>query len=83
MAKKANVQEEGNVEEERNVKVQARVNLKYDSDVIKADKEFNIRKSDIESMKPYVEVIDIPEDTPKDAAGEKNDGQQDTKPPVK
>lgn len=72
MAKKANV------EEERNVKVQAKVNLKYDSDVVKTGEELLIRQSDIESMKLYIDVIDIPNDT----TDSTNAGQQ-TPPPAK
>lgn len=58
--------------EERTAKVKAKVNLKYDSDVLKTGKEFLIRQSDAESMKPYVDVIDIPKDT----NGGTNAGQQ-------
>jgi len=37
-------------EEERNVKVKAKVNLKYDSDVVKIGQELNIRQSDLEEL---------------------------------
>ncbi|ADK16178.1 hypothetical protein [Clostridium ljungdahlii] len=49
MAKKA-------AEEERNVKVKAKVNLKYDSDVVKMGGELEIRESDLEELqnKEYV-----------------------------
>lgn len=42
--------------EERNVKVKAKVNLKYDSDVVKIGGEFDIRQSDLEELqnKEYV-----------------------------
>ncbi|OAA91254.1 hypothetical protein [Clostridium ljungdahlii] len=38
-------------EEERNVKVKAKVNLKYDSDVVKMGSELEIRDSDLKEMK--------------------------------
>lgn len=44
--------------EKRSVKVRAIVNLKYDKDVIKIDQEFLVRKSDVEEIKEYVEVLD-------------------------
>ncbi|APM41392.1 hypothetical protein [Clostridium kluyveri] len=37
-------------EEERNVKVKAKVNLKYDSDVVKIGQELDIRQSDLEEL---------------------------------
>lgn len=37
-------------EEERNVKVKAKVNLKYDSDVVKIGKELDIRQSDLKEL---------------------------------
>ena len=49
MAKKA-------TEEERNIKVKAKVNLKYDSDVVKIGEELEIRESDLKELqdKEYV-----------------------------
>lgn len=38
-------------EEERTIKVKAKVNLKYDEDVIEIGKDFNIRESDLEEMR--------------------------------
>ena len=38
------------IEEERNIKVKAKVNLKYDEDVIKIGEDFDIRESDLEDM---------------------------------
>lgn len=42
--------------EERIVKVKAKVNLKYDKDVIKAGEEFSIRLSDVEAVENLVDV---------------------------
>lgn len=39
------------IEEERTIKVKAKVNLKYDDDLIKIGKEFDIRESDLEDMR--------------------------------
>jgi len=47
--------------EERSVKVKAKVNLKYDKDVIKTGKEFLVRDSDVKAIKDYVEVLERPE----------------------
>lgn len=68
--------------EERTVKVKAKVNLKYDSDVVKTGEDILIKQSDMDSMKPYVDVIDMP----KDATSGANSGQQapqNTQPPAK
>jgi hypothetical protein len=43
--------------EKRNIKVKAMVNLKYDKDVIKIGQEFLVRKSDVEDIKSYIEVL--------------------------
>ena len=44
--------------EKRSIKVRAIVNLKYDKDVIKIGQEFLVRKSDVEDIKDYVEVLE-------------------------
>jgi hypothetical protein len=44
MAKKA-------AEEDRNVKVKVKINLKYDSDIVKAGEELEIRQSDLKELK--------------------------------
>lgn len=43
--------------EKRNIKVKAKVNLKYDKDIVKAGVEFLIRESDVKAIEQYVEVI--------------------------
>lgn len=55
--------------EKRTIKVKAKINLKYDKDVIKIGQEFLVRKSDIEAIKDYIEVLEEIEDsneTPKE-----------------
>ena len=61
--------------EKRIVKVKARVNLKYDKDVIKIGQEFLVRKSDIEEIKDYVEVLEKT-NTEEDGDG-KDNGEED------
>ncbi|MCM0648637.1 hypothetical protein NBE98_09650 [Clostridium swellfunianum] len=43
--------------EKRTVRVNAKINLKYDKDVVKIGQEFLVRKSDIEDIGAYVEVL--------------------------
>jgi hypothetical protein len=65
--------------EKRNIKVKAKINLKYDKDVVKIGQEFLVRKSDIESIKDCVDVIGEVEDKKDDGAnkgdGTNNDGE--------
>lgn len=61
--------------EKRSIKVRARVNLKYDKDVIKIGQEFLVRKSDIEEIKDYVEVLEKT-NTEEDGDG-KDNGEED------
>ncbi|GIM29820.1 hypothetical protein CPJCM30710_24860 [Clostridium polyendosporum] len=46
-------------EEKRAVKVKAKINLKYDRDIIKIGEEFAVRKSDVTGMseKGYIETV--------------------------
>jgi hypothetical protein len=43
--------------EKRDFKVKAKVNLKYDKDVVKVGQEFLVRKSDLEKIGKLVEEI--------------------------
>lgn len=60
--------------EKRSVKVRAIVNLKYDKDVIKIDQEFLVRKSDVEEIKEYVEVLDKINTEEEDSGKEDGEG---------
>lgn len=64
--------------EERIVKVKAKINLKYDKDVIKIKQEFLIRESDVEPMKDYIEVIGKIEKATDDKGQENNEGKGNT-----
>jgi len=58
--------------EKRTIKVRAKINLKYDKDVIKIGKEFLVRKADLETIKEYVEIqeeIKDEKDSEKDEDG--------------
>lgn len=61
--------------EKRVIKVKAKINLKYDKDVVKIGQEFLVRKSDFEEIKDYVEVLEKIED--EDDNLEKDDGELD------
>lgn len=47
-------------EEKRTVKVKAKINLKYDIDIIKIGQEFLVRKSDLMVMAEngYIEMVE-------------------------
>lgn len=60
--------------EKRSIKVRAIVNLKYDKDVIKIDQEFLVRKSDVEEIKEYVEVLDKINTEEEDSGKEDGEG---------
>lgn len=59
MASNTEKVEEKKVEEKREIKVKALLNLKYDKDIVKINKEFLIRESDSEGLVKagYIEII--------------------------
>ena len=61
--------------EKRAVKVRAMINLKYDKDVIRIGQEFLVRKSDIEEIKDYVEVLEKTNN--EEDGNEKDNGEED------
>lgn len=63
--------------EKRSIKVKAIVNLKYDKDVIKIDQEFLVRKSDVEEIKEYVEVLDKINTEEEDSGKEDGEGTEE------
>lgn len=62
------------VKEKRTIKAKAKVNLKYDKDIVKNGGEFLIRKSDVDAVKDYAEILTKiePEDPSKDPEGDPN-----------
>lgn len=72
------------VKEKRTIKAKAKVNLKYDKDVIKIGEEFSIRKSDVKTVGQYAEILtkievgDPPKEPGKDDAdGNTDDGEEE------
>lgn len=65
--------------EKRNIKVKAKVNLKYDKDVIKIGEEFLIRESDVKDIKDYIEILTKIEPTkpPTEPPNENSNGNND------
>jgi hypothetical protein len=60
--------------EKRTIKVKAKVNLKYDKDVIKIGQEFLVRKSDVEDIETYIEVLgEVKDEKDPDKGGNSDD----------
>lgn len=60
--------------EKRIIKVKAKINLKYDKEVVKIGQEFLVRKSDIKEIKEYVEILDKINDEEEDLEKEVGEG---------